>query len=311
MNKIPLFVVSVVVSVLIVTSILVPFCSVQDTPTTLDVIIIDGQSNAEDRPYFNSAELNQDYANVVPKHNLYYFGDSSRPIRYGDNIEDCDLHKIYDNEWKVGGYAPLLSYKLSERSNNDVLVINTGIGGKSISFLTATGTGGIWAFDVIDAALSKVHGYNSVNILGWIWAQGEQDKAMPVDEYKQYFYQLQTKFMTIGANDCYIIATRPYYGGNATIAQNELIQANNGVYLGSNLANTFTADSPYLVSGDPIHISQIGRNAIALELGEVIHLTPSANVHFDVIKSLLSVIPLIVIAGIICGTVVIIKSKTE
>lgn len=308
MTKITACIISVAVSIVIITSVLIPFCNVgNNSANVLDVVIIDGQSNAAYRSVFNAEELNEDYSQYIPTKNLYYYGTALRPVMYGYNLNDCDIHKTYNNGWKIGGYEPLLSYNLSNRSNHDILIINVGIGAKSIEYLAPTGESGQWAFSVIEDALSKVQGYDNINMLCWIWAQGENDKDMPVDTYKQYFYSLQNSYKAIGANECYIIATRPYYGGNATTAQNELILSDPGVILGTNLSNTFTTGSAYLQYGEPIHYSQIGRNVIALELGNIISV--SEIQYSNEIKTILTAIPLIVVITLLLGVSVAIFKK--
>lgn len=295
---------SALIGIVLINAILVPII-VDSTPTdddVLDVLIIDGQSNAAYWDVCDPIIVNQDYSKV-PVHNLYYYGTSVEPIQFRDNqgnviydptFKSYNIYEIYQNgSYHIGGYEPILANELSIRSGHDTLIINIGIGGESISTLEPGSGGGIFGFDAINDALKKAESrYDSFNMLGWVWSQGEADKNLSVLNYKMGFDKLYRAFENIGAKKCYVIETRPEYGGNSCIALNEIIGSYPNVLLGTNIALSFTENDGTLVSGDPLHYSQKGRDVIATILGDEIDVsyTSESSIVYDLIQ----IIPILV-----------------
>ena len=290
--------ITLTVGIILTGSLLMPVITdATKDPAVLDVVIIDGQSNAEYAGgYANATELNANYTEA-PYTNLYYYGHPWGTPNINDSYTTYEVHNMYANgAYTLGGYGPALANTIAHRDGHDVYYVSFGVGGKSIAELLPGTTAGTWGFGILDAALAAMPtGYDKINYVGVGWAQGEADKTMAVDTYKGYFETLQAAFAERGFNEIYIIETRETYGGNATIAQQELIDSVPHVHMGATIQETFVVGDGNLIDSDPVHYSQKGRIAIAIQLGETVALPT-----YDTVKlELLYVIPIIVIIGLV------------
>lgn len=281
-----------------------------DDVTIVDVIVVDGQSNAEDWGSFASV-INTEYT-ATPVGNLYYYGSPTSTTHYTDSsatIATYGIQPMYaEGKWVVGGYAPVLCNDYAAKNGHDICYINIGRSGQSITALLPTGTIGSWGFNILKDALSLLESqYDKLNMIGWIWAQGEADKNMAVATYTTDFGIVQSKFASYGLDSCYIVHTREYYGGNATEAQAEIAENDPNVTMTCMFTEDFTEAGGELQPSDPIHYTQKGRNLIAAELASVI---PNKTVSIPSLD-LLQVIPLVIIAAMLVSVVAIfIRSKT-
>lgn len=193
---------AVVIGVVLIVCVLIPICNLDNSyaPNELDVIIIDGQSNGEYGDTFvcDPSVVNEVY-DKKPSYNLWYYGTSTAPPnewwwRYDLNQswDQYRLYKMYrNNQWMIGGYEPILANILSERSQNDVLVINMSIGARSIDMLLPDGADAEYSWGVLDRALDLAKDkYSRINMAGVVWIQGESDKDTPVEQYKSSFVEL-------------------------------------------------------------------------------------------------------------------------
>lgn len=295
-------IVGIVVGLIVLVSLLIPMCNIKNDENTLNVVIIDGQSNGAYWSICDPTVVQQEY-DVTPIHNLYYYGTSDTPIQYnkGDydkTFESYEIYSMWDNGWKIGGYEPILANELSNRSDRDTLIINIAISGASVSKLEPTGDGGRFGFLAIDDALSKIDGYDSINMVGWIWIQGETDKNMSVLNYEYGFSNLMLKFDSIGLKHCYVVGVRDSWGGNSQIALRDIANSNPNVTFVTDIAETFTESNGCLNPGDPIHFSQKGRNEIAKILGEEIPISKFGNTP-DTVRTFVELIPIIAIVGFV------------
>ena len=275
-----------------------PIFQIQGDEDTLDVFIIDGQSNAAYVNEVGSVDL--DVVNDTlgtPDRSLFYYGSSIRPTMYSDSNTDYSIRPIYsDGEYKVGGLVAPFAYYLSEAQNRDVLVLDVGISAQSIVNLVPGSVGGNWKTKVISDALSSITGYDHVNLVGWAWLQGESDKTMAVNTYTGYFNDLEDYYSSIGCPNCYIVKTREAYGGNATIAQENLIATNPNIHLGTDITDTFTG-TDYML--DNLHYSQAARIIIADKVVEVIPVENYGN--WDSVNPILAAIPVVIILAMVVG----------
>ena len=312
----------ITVGIILTGSMLVPICSNDlDADSMLDVVIIDGQSNAQywgwtTNYVCNVADVNNSDLGA-PRHNLYYYGDET-PTYYGrvyteptqdGSLDNFGIHSMYEGEWKIGSYGPALAKTLSERSGHDVLIIDVGVGAAPVQWLTSTGPGGIWAERIITDALSKVPEKYHVDMLGMVWAQGESDKNTSVDTYIGYFNTLYNSLNEkYGLEKVYIIKTRDEVGGNSITAQEQLAANNSNITIATDITDTFTTDNGYL-RPDELHYSQQGRTLIGEILGEKIDLIehPASNV-----ESIVQLIPIFVIVAIVmCAVGLIVVRRTD
>lgn len=271
----------------------------------VDVIIVDGQSNAEDWGSFASV-INTEYTEK-PVTELYYYGSPTSTTHYADSssvIATYGIQPMYaDDQWIIGGYGPILCNDYAKKNGHEVCYINIGYSGQSITKLIPSGNVGSWGFDIVDKALESLKSeYDAVNMIGWIWAQGEADKDLAVSTYIEDFYLIKDKFASYGADDCWIVHTRDYYGGNANTAQNEIVASNDDVFMTCMFTEDFTEANGELRSGDPIHYTQKGRILIAMELASVIPTkivdTPTNNLY--------AVIPFVVIVALLVAVVALV-----
>lgn len=295
--KIPALIISISVATIMLTMVLVPVLNDAEHPdNVLDVIIIDGQSNAE---YSTSqARVNPALIDLpLPHHKLMYYGTpTAANYLYGD-VPSTGIYEMNrDGYWVIGGLEPTLAYYYSERSDHDVLTINIAVGAQSITKLAPNGDYWVKGSESIKEALSMVSGYR-LNMVGWIMLQGEADKNMAVDTYKSHFLDLVDYFDSIGADQCYLVKTREYYGGNATTAQEELVEEYPNIHMATTITDTFTEANGLLVNGDPIHYSQLGRNVVGKAVAEYMDVYSMPG------SEIISVIPTIMVVAILLSTV--------
>ena len=271
----------------------------------LDVLILDGQSNAAyGQDIVDTDQVDIDFPNA-PSRTLYYYGTDSGSTWWGTHntpsydttFESYNLHEMYDNGWKVGGYEAGLGYKISERDHHDVLILNIAVSGASVTELSPNNP--MWQFGtgVITHALEKataLNKYDSFNMLGYVWAQGEADYSTPIKEYEAKFLKIMDGLSEYGADKCYIIATRAKWG-NSVSAQYDLANAYSNIMIATNIANTFTVDNGLLMA-DGTHYTQKGRDVIANIVGDVIDLNDSDS---NDLGPLFGAVIVVVVVGII------------
>jgi len=249
----------------------------------LDVFIIDGQSNAAYGTDNNVAVVNQDFQDA-PSKKLLYYGTDSAPIgyvslsnpTYDTTYESYSIHEMYDSGWKIGGYEPGLAYTISQRTNHDVLILNLGVNGATVSQLTPEGVAGQYGKPILTHALEEVKDqYDTINMIGFMWAQGESDRLTSIPAYESDFMKVFGMMEEYGAKKCYIVESRSNWG-NSVAAQVDLMHKYSNVLLGTSIANTFTTDNGLLIS-DGVHYSQHARDIIAKIIGEKVDLNEPEN----------------------------------
>lgn len=265
---------------------------------TLDVLIIDGQSNAAyGHDLIDLDQVDIDYPDA-PNKTLYYYGTDSGPAWYWthESYEDYALHPMYNDGWQVGGYEAGLGYILSQRSNHDTLIINIAVSGATVTELSPDNPMWEYGTTLIQNALDEakaLNEYKSINMLGYVWAQGESDANTPIKEYESKFMSIMNGLSKFGADDCYIIATRARWG-NSVAAQYDLANAYSNITITTNVTNTFTVADGTLKS-DGVHYTQKGRDMIADVVGYEIDLNEPKSYEFG---SILGAIVVIIIAGL-------------
>lgn len=278
----------------------------------LDVIIIDGQSNAAYPLDLADPEVvDVDFPNA-PSKKLLYYGTASAPVVYStfdSSFESYSLHEMWDGDsWAIGGYEPGLASTIAKRNGHDVLIINIGVAGASVSELMPSSSKGEYGVAIINHALQAVDDldrYDGVNMLGWVWAQGEADALTSIPDYIRDFKKIDDYMESIGAKDCYIIETRLRWG-NSVAAQNDLIHSHDDIYLGTDITLTFTVADGTLMP-DNTHYTQKGRDIIAEDVGESIQLPEKENAAYTI----LSILPIIIAIGIVIASIGIIYLRRE
>lgn len=307
----------IVVIVSILGGLTIPFIDSLNEEGKLEVLILSGQSNSAYRNY--DVELvNEEIA--LPSTNVYYYGTESQPIYYGQTPETggptydttFESYGIYsmisDGAWKIGSYEPVLAKYISDRTNSDVLIINTGISAASIDYLLPTSDGGQYVEEVIEHAIADIDSTYTLDKLGFVWIQGEADYSTAVSTYVEKFTTIFDWYASLGFGDCYMVETQLRYSGNANTAQNLICEENSHVYLASTSPETFTVSNGLLASDD-LHYSQAGRIIVAEDICEVLKLPT----HLDKnIFNLLNIVPVVIICAMIAGVSrIIISSKRD
>ena len=295
--------VGAIVAVLLTVTVLVPVTDDASNPSTVDVIIMDGQSNAAYSTHtVSAAELNAQYTKA-PTHTLLYWGTATGPA-----ISATGLYSMYaDGAYTIGGYGPVLANEYSQRSGHDVAYLNFGVPGYHISQLIPGSSAGDDAMVSLTAAMAALaERYDRINCVGWCWAQGEADSTGSTNAYISDFQALGRAFEGQGFRDCYIIHTRDVYGGNANIAQSRIAASDGNVKIVCQYTEEFTtADGMIGGSGDEIHYTQKGRNAIAASLADILPVTETQTAA----EKLIPIIPVIVVAGLVLAAVTFVSRR--
>lgn len=269
----------------------------------LDVFIIDGQSNAAYSTSFaDLSVVAEDYPNA-PSKKLLYYGTDEAPIRYGlpgsptydTTFASYGIHEMYDDGWKIGEYEPGLAYHISQRSNHDVLIINIAVPGASVEQLLPTGECGVYGFKVIELALDEVRDqYDTLNMLGYLWCQGEANSKTPIPQYEADFMKINTEMKKVGSDMCYIVEVRAIYG-NSVVAQRDLMHEYSNIVFGTDISNTFTIANG-LMEPDGAHYTQKGRDLISDIVGEKIDLNEPKHTE---VYAMLGAVGVVLIVGIV------------
>jgi hypothetical protein len=303
MKKIIAIALSVAIVVLVIVATIFPSIESTEKENVLDILIIDGQSNAEygDTSVCDPIVLNEEYTES-PATKVLYYGTATAPAnqwdwstKWGYSWSAFHLHDAYDkttHKWKIGGYEPILGNTIAEETGHDVLVINMAIGARTIAQLLPDGADGDYSWGVLDHALKQAkRTYDAFNMVGVVWIQGESDKDTPVADYEESFEELMDAFDEYGLDEFYIVKTRDSYGGNSNIAQENIAATHDNVQIATDITETFTQENGML-DANPIHYSQKGRDAISFAIRDKIAIpeyTPSGGTS---LTSVLIVIPI-------------------
>lgn len=303
-------IVAAVVAILLAVTILIPFTTDLGSESRLEVMVISGQSNSA----YRNVNLDVVNENVpLPTTNVYYYGTENAPIYYGGmppygqptydtSFSSYGIHSMVSNgAWKIGSYEPSLAQAISKKTNCDVLIINAGISAASIDYLQPGNTGGEYVNEVISRALALVEGnYNKIDKIGYCWMQGETDKTTPVADYIEKFETVNNWYHQNGFDICYMVKTKDVNGGNACIAQMQIAQDDPSVIMASTAPDTFTVANG-LLDTDNLHYSQAGRIVVANDIDGKLNL--KTYISDNAVVNLITIIPIVVIAGIVIATV--------
>lgn len=307
MAKVIPTIIGAVVMILVVVSVLLPVTSSHsaDGEDTLEVIILGGQSNAAytvGTPRIDPAVTNEEIPQPVS--NCYYYGTDSAVVYHSTNLATCAIHSMTsEGQWIIGGEEASIAYMVSKATNADVLIINTAVPAQKVSAFIPGGTYYQRTVDIMTAALDLIpEKYHQVRC-GWVWIQGEADKATTISDYVADFHKVQDFYASYGFDTCYLVETDHGHSGNATEAHHYLVAHDPKVILGSAAPSTFSVAQGTLVEGNEIHYSQKGRDVVGLQVGEA--MTPSLTylARSSPVYPMVSLIPILVLAGLAIGVV--------
>lgn len=260
----------------------------------LDVWLLTGQSNA--------AYFRYDSTTATPIPSLgtsYYYGTDSAPITY--TTFDPDDYDIYDmistttGEAKIGNIELPFAGQYQTLGDHKVLVINGALSGAPIEKFVPNAEVYEYMVDVFADAMSKIdETYYNIYTKGTIWAQGESNSSTPVDQYKMYFMEM---YNAVSGQDqahvfnadydlplCMIVQTREANSTNAPTAQEELAAETDGIYLATDVTQTFTVENG-LMNSDDEHYSQLGDNMIGVALADYYYETIGSSTEITLAKN--------------------------
>lgn len=301
-------IIAVIVAVVAVAAILIPVTSgIQKESGALDIICIEGQSNAENWLVGTTLEeINESIS--APKHEVYYSANTVYSGDFDTVVKDYSVRKAYTDSWQVGGYIAALGQLWTEKYGRDVLIINTGIGSSSIDKLAPTGIYGEYVQKMIGDALDSdvVSEYERVNKIAWIWIQGEFD-TNTIETYTEKFNEIDSMMQGYGFNQCYIVQTRAADSLQSIPALQQIIASNHRVHLATDLPDSFTVENGLLFTDDT-HYTQKARNLLSEVFAEClpgIYSVPEGTAN------MIQIIPILVLAGLVIGVVGMFISRRD
>lgn len=308
----------VVILVLVATSAGIITDITSSEENDLYVFVLAGQSNAA---YYN---YNVNAANEeLPKigeWSAFYYGTTNSPIYYGSlstptydtTFESYDFRDMVNSSDKyvIGNIEAPFAASFVKSTGKQIYIINTAIGGQSITNMVPGSPGNDYAEDVFTHAMEVIPSEYHVKLGAILFLQGETDTSMPVDTYKTNFESMLESFRSFtGIHDLILSETRPANGVNSSIAQLELCEELPGVYLGSTAAATFQNGTRYMAA-DGLHYSQYGDNVIGADLAnEYVHVLYRSVA--DNLQLMKVIIPVMVIGVIVAIAGVILRSRVD
>lgn len=246
----------------------------------LDVFLITGQSNSGNYDYDQFETV------TPPLGSSYYYGIYKALCYQGYQIANydpslCDMRPITSDALNVPVIADkstVFSKNYYEETGHKVYWICGGIGGKSVTWFSPTyGSGEMYAYEqqLLDDALGCVDTslYN-IHVKDYFWIQGEADKNLSIDTYKECFAEWNTALTSASSfyesmtnwpegqffKNCYISLIPSEYT-NSYKAQKELADSIENVFISTKIANTFTTTNG-MMNSDGVHYTQKGDNVI-------------------------------------------------
>lgn len=282
----------------------------------LHVFVITGQSNAA---YYIS---DVDVANEMPHIDegmAYYYGTSSAPMYYGINpssptydttFESYAIHDMVDSsgDYVIGGLESAFASKYVNETRNKVLMINTAIGGQTISQMQPGQLGNEYAQDVFEHAAALIPSGENVVFESILFIQGESDGATSITAYKNLFLTMADSYMGFtGCDDVVISKVRDGNAANPSVAQIQLCEEYPQFIMATMAADGFTVANS-LLTNDHLHYSQAGKNIIGAAMANAV-ITHDMTISIPLGEALLVIVPICVIAAIILGLVRLIRNE--
>lgn len=311
-------IIGIIISIVIVAAS-IPFFDVEDDDDDLYLFVITGQSNAA--YYIHNTTV----ANDLPapaKGNVFYYGTSGSSMYYGINpssptydttFESYSIQDITNdqNKFRIGGLESALASKFFNETGKKALIVNTSIGGQSITLMQPGELGYEYAADVIQHAIDLVGPEYNIRPATIFFIQGESDSSMAINDYKAYFGTMASAYMSL--THCGSITlgeVRPVNAPQIAAAQLQICDEDPDVYLGSMASGTFTVDNG-LMTNDNLHYSQAGKNIVGTQLMDT-YLTAHKSEFIDPVaqyQALIGIIPLLIIIGIVIATIGLLRFK--
>lgn len=299
---------AVIVGAVVALTLLVPtIMDYSEDQEDIYAFVIMGQSNAAYNNNVDVSVVNADTdLQVQPSDASYFFGyNQTSPIKYNANhslLKTCGLFPITNgNEFIIGGYEAPFSSIFYEKTGQKSLYINVGWNGQSVEVFQPGEEGYEYATAAVNEAISQATGLGyHVKYGGVLWSQGEANRLDTVDEYENWFKNVWKGIQKWGFSDVMISQTREGQGGNASIAQENLAADLSGVYMATEVSNTFTLEAGTMQS-DNMHYTQKGRIIIAEDVADfyIDNLYEAPTEPVNGAGTIMAAIPIIVIVALI------------
>ena len=293
-------VVPVVVAVLVVASLFGTLVWATDSEDEkLDVLIVGGQSNT-----YATSQIDAGTATPVPVSGTgYYFGTESAPT-YASSISlaDCEMRDLNKGgSAAIGGVYPAFAAKYVEETGRKIYLIDTGLSGQTVYTFLPGSVNWQYVADVIAAGIAAIPSDYDVNVLGYLWIQGEGDSSTVTTTYETRMIQLHEAYndgrLVVNLPTCFIVKVRDTIESgtvcNAAPAQTYLAEHVDGFVMATTLADTFTVDNG-MVGSDDLHYTQVGCNALGASAAETVSDYAPTTADYSL---LLTAIPIIVLIG--------------
>lgn len=276
----------------------------------LDVIVALGQSN--------NAYVGYDASSATcPEIGMaYYFGTDTAPINGDNPLEEGAMHPMVSIPGTVviGDKGPSFCAAYAAHSYHKVYYISGARSGSSIGTWQPGGLSWNGAATVISNAMDAIDiSKFNVSTKCYTWIQGESNYSTSAEDYYNYFVTMHNSILDgnlgIALDHCFISKVRSIDVGPSE-AQIKLAEDLETVTMATEIVDTFTIANGLLES-DGVHYSQAGDNLIGKALGE-----SAADYYYPygingAVGQLVSLIPVLVLAGLVLGIVVVLVSRRE
>lgn len=175
-------------------------CKFNVIPANLKLILLTGQSNS----VYYTAPKYWTEPNPITPGTCFYFGTEADPsLTVGgnatpQNITDCTIRDLVNDQNKVelAQMYPVLCSDIVSESQDRFLIINSGLGGKSISNWNEGGECDGWTKNLMIFVNRACEGRIALHPEAVLWIQGESDRTNTEEYYYEKFTALCEKFHT-------------------------------------------------------------------------------------------------------------------
>lgn len=283
--------------------------------TTLNVFLLTGQSQSVYR------EANISIANEnkpIRCGQAFYYGGESNPITYSSTWAEYDwasfgLHPMNDIDglFRIGSLEAPLASTFVNSTGESILIINTGINGRSISSFYGGNDAELYGEKIITSALALIDtDLYDVKLNGWFWLHGQADKNDEPATYLEKFANVRAIYAEYGFYDCMIELPRAVEAPKIVRADYLIAETYADCYVASVKGQKFATVGPYIDDGT--HYNQYGRNIVGTELMDYYLYEVNPELlpdHNDSMDLLLVAVPIIISSIILAAVGIFIKSR--
>lgn len=236
----------------------------------MDVFMLGGQSNAAYAYYDASAADPRPLPGTA-----YYYGTSTTPAQsWHTTTEDYGIYSMVDSsgDMYVGNVESPFAATYYEKTGHKVLIINTAISGTGINAFIPGQSGYDHMVEYWTDAMGKIDSdHFEVSVMSYLWIQGESDSSLPVNAYCGAFVKMNDALTdpdgVFKLKSAIISQVRKASSENAAEAQSYLASVWSNIFMGTEIAQTFT-EANGLLRDDDLHYTQAGYNKIGVALAD-------------------------------------------